>query len=391
MHSPTLRARRGFTLPEILVSMTLMLTVIGLSTQMFRKQSNSVATQTGRLDAQQNSRFSVSMLERELRVAGAGVADQQPLVVMANTLGITFNANLVSLDTGDLSAVYVNPDADSAAAGLLRTTNKITLPGTTKQYPDTNYMLNAGLGSHAETISYYMQPDSSSTYTNEYALWRRVNARPPRLVARGLVYNGVNDTIFHYYKTDTIGNLVEISPAALPLIHTAPIHGTQTDTGKSALTDSIRQVRVAFTSVFHDKRTQQNTTRRQTLTIHLMNAGLLHHSTCGQSPIEPTAVTATATAANGTTVPHTYVTIGWTKSIDEGGGEKDVERYAIYRRLSSVSSFDEPFASIPASLSTYSFVDTDVTAGQTWVYAVASQDCTPATSAAASATAVTIP
>ena len=39
-----------------------------------------------------------------------------------------------------------------------------------------------------------------------------------------------------------------------------------------------------------------------------MNAGLLHHTTCGQPPIAPTAVTATVTAANGTTVPQTYVT-----------------------------------------------------------------------------------
>ena len=99
--------------------MTLMLAVIGLSTQLFRKQSVAVSTQTGRLDAQQNSRFAISMLERELRVAGAGVVDEQPLLVMANTLGLTFNADLVSRDTGDMSAVYINPDADSMAADLM--------------------------------------------------------------------------------------------------------------------------------------------------------------------------------------------------------------------------------------------------------------------------------
>ena len=61
------------------------------------------------------------MLERELRVAGVGVVDQQPLLVMANTLGITFNADLAALDTGDLSAVYINPDDDSSAVDVLRT------------------------------------------------------------------------------------------------------------------------------------------------------------------------------------------------------------------------------------------------------------------------------
>ena len=330
--------------------MTLMFTVIGLSTQMFRRQSNSVSAQTGRLDAQQNSRFAISMLERELRVAGAGVADQQPLLVMAGALGVTFNTNLVSLDTGDLSAVYINPDADSASSDLLRTTDKITLPGTTTQYPDTNYMLNAGLPSHAETISYWLERDSTSSKASQYALYRRVNARPPRLVARGLIYTGVTDSIFQYFKSDTLGNLTKVSPSVLPLIHTAPIHGLQSDTGRSALTDSIKQIRIRLTSVFRDPRTPKDSTlRTQTLTIHLMNAGLLHHATCGQPPIPPTAIAATATAANGTTIPQTYVTVTWTKSTDDGAAEKDVEKCTrSIDAFPTVTTFDEPIGSVPS-------------------------------------------
>lgn len=388
--SPTLRARRGFSLPEVILSMTLLLTIIGLSTQMFRKQSASVATQNGRLDAQQNSRFALSMFERELRVAGVGVLDAQPLLVMANTLGITFNANLASRDTGDLGSVYINPDADSLSVDLLRTSDKITLPGTSKLYPDTNYMAGAGVFGHAETISYWLSKDSTVSYSNEYILWRRVNSLKPRVVARGIIYNGASDTIFHYFKADTAGRLTEIPPAALPLIHVAPIHGTQADTGKSALTDSIRQVRAKFTSVYHDARTNQATTRTMQLTIHLMNAGLLHHTTCGQPPIEPTGVSAVVTPAGGS-VAQTFVTITWTKSVDDGAGEKDVERYAIYRRLSSTSTFDEPIASVPGGASSYSFVDTDVLSGQTWIYAVAAQDCTPSSSGVAQSTATVIP
>src|ERR1700759_3650812 len=123
------RARRGFTLIEIMISMTLMLTIIGLSTQLFRKQANAVAQQSGRLDAQQNSRFAVSMLERELRVAGMGVVDQQPLLVMAGPTSITFNADLAALDTGALGAVNINPDADSAPVGVWRSAGRLQLPG----------------------------------------------------------------------------------------------------------------------------------------------------------------------------------------------------------------------------------------------------------------------
>ena len=178
-----LRARRGFTVVEMVLSMALMLAIFGLATQLFRRQSTQVSSQAGRLDAQQNSRFALSMLDRELRVAGVGVADAQPLLVMAGATALTFNADLVALDTGDLGAVYINPDADSAAADVMRTSNKVTLPGTTKEYPDTTYMQNVGVPSNAETISYWLSPDSTSTRTNQYVLFRRVNARPPKVVA----------------------------------------------------------------------------------------------------------------------------------------------------------------------------------------------------------------
>jgi hypothetical protein len=311
---------------------------------------------------------------------------------MANTLGITFNANLVSNDTGDKSSVYINPDADSAAIDVLRTNEKITLPGTSKQYPDTTYMQNVGVPSNAETISYWLSQDSSSGHSHEYILWRRANARPPRMVARGIIYNGTADTIFHYYKADTLGNLTEIPPAALPLIHTAAIHGSQADTGKSALTDSIRQVRAQFTSVFRDPRTPNDSIlRRLNLTITLKNAGLIHHATCGNAPISVSSVNATATAANGTTIPQTYITVTWNNSTDDGAGEKDVERYAVYRRLQGTTTFDQPIGSVPSGHTSYSFQDFDLISGQVWEYGVTAQDCTPASSAVTISPAVTVP
>jgi hypothetical protein len=374
----------------MILSMTLMLTLIGLSTQLFRRQSNMVAAETGRLDAQSNSRYALSMLDRELRMAGAGVVEAQPLLVQAGALAITFNGDLVALDTGDLTAVYINPDADSAGVDVLRRTSRITLPGTSTLYPDSTYMQSAGVPSNAETVSYWLSHDSTTTDATSYILFRRVNAQPVRVVARGVAYKGTSDTIFQYFKGDTLGNLSPISPAVLPLVHTAAVHGSPADTGRSALTDSIRQVKVQFTSIYHDPRTNVNIPRRQQLTIHLMNAGLIHHSTCGNAPID-VAPTAVVTQANGTTVLQTFVTISWTKSVDDGAGEKDVERYALYRRLSSVPTFDMPFASIPSGASTYAFVDSDLQSGQTWIYGVTAQDCTPSSSIMGSSQPVVIP
>lgn len=383
------RARRGFTIAEMIVAMSLMGVLLALSTQLFRKQSTAVSTQAGRLDAQQNSRFALSALDRELRVAGVGVVDAQPMIVAAGPLSITFNADLVAPDTSDLGAVYINPDVDSAAADAMKPAEKLTLPGTTKQYPDSLYMQNTGVPSLAETISYWLSRDSTSSKTNEYVLFRRVNGRPAKMVARGIIYNST-DTIFQYFKGDTTGALSPISSAFLPLVHTAAIHGAPNDTGRSALTDSIRQVKVQFTSVFHDARTGKDTYRRLQTTIHIMNAGLIHHSTCGQPPLGVTP-TATVTAANGTTIFQPYVTLTWNASVDDGTGENDVVRYAIYRRIDTVAAFDQPIASVPAGSASYSFNDSDVLSGQNWVYGVAAQDCTPQSSPIGTSSTVTIP
>lgn len=389
MHTSKLRARPGFTIPEMILSMMLMLMLIGMSTQLFRRQSAMVSTQNGRLDAQSNSRYAVSMLDRELRMAGAGVVDAQPLLVEAGPLAITFNADLVALDTGDLTAVYINPDADSAGVDVLRNSEKITLPGTSTLYPDSTYMQGTGVPSNAETVSYWLSKDSSVSTANAYILFRRVNARPAKVVARDIVYSS-GDTVFQYFKSDTLGNLTAISPAILPLVHTAPVHGSQADTGKSAITDSITQVKVQFTSVYHDARTNSDTKRRQQLTIHLMNAGLIHHTTCGNAPLGVTP-TAVVTPADSITVFSPFVTITWPKSVDDGGGEKDVERYAVYKRLSTSPSFDMPFASIPSGSASYHFVDSDVQSGDTWVYGVTAQDCTPSSSPMGSTQPAVIP
>jgi prepilin-type N-terminal cleavage/methylation domain-containing protein len=384
MNSVSLRARRGFTLIEIMISMVLMLAVIGMSTQLFRRQSSAVSTQAGTLDATQNSRFAINNLERELRMAGGGVVDRQPIVVMAGATALTFNADLVAVDTGDYSAVYYNPDADSAAAGVLRHTNKVTLPGTSTLYPDSTYTQN-GLPSSAETISYWLSRDSTSTRTDEYILFRRANNRPPRVVARGIVYK-TGMTVFEYFR-DSSGTLLAVPNASLPLMHSAAIHGSAPDTGRSAMTDSIRQVRASFRSRYYDPRAQKDVERTVQMRVLLKNAGLVHFSSCGNAPL---GVTPSASVAllNGQSV----VNLRWTPSVDENSGEHDVERYAIFRRVSTATVFDEPFASVPAGDSVYHFQDGDSQlSGQSWVYAVAAQDCTPLNSPAGVTTTVIVP
>jgi hypothetical protein len=76
-------------------------------------------------------------------------------------------------------------------------------------------------------------------------------------------------------------------------------------------------------------------------------------------------------------------------SVDDGIGEKDVERTV---RDGAHPNFDEPIGSVVGlGIATYSFKDTDVLSGQSWIYGVSAQDCSPLSSAMGETTTVVIP
>lgn len=383
--SSTTRARRGFTLVEVTVSMMLMLFVLGAATTFFQSQGRLIAETSGRLEAQQTVQFALSELDRQLRLAGVGVADMQPVIVQAAPMALTFNADLVSIVPGDPSTVYVDPEADPVFTRVFRSTDKRTLPLSTQMYPDSTHMRSAGAPSGAETISFWLSADSATPPTNDYILWRRVNHGTPQVVATSVV-KGAADTVFQYFRGDSAGNLTAIPGASLPLYHNAATHGIKSDTGRLAWVDSIHTVRVRLTVAFRSRNGTVH--RRLDQTIRLMNAGLVRRSTCGEPPIGVLP----AAAAALDTLGQPLVTITWPRSSDEGGGEKDIERYALYKRPAGAgSSMNEPFASIPAGSASYSFVDTEVRTGESWEYGVASQDCTPLTSSVGMTTSVVIP
>jgi len=101
---------------ELIVSMTVMGLVLGLTVPLFRDQIKVFEKHAGRMDAQQNARFGISMIDRELRAAGVGVPDMQPLIVLAAPNAITFNGDLVSRDSLDVGSVYYDPDVSANEA-----------------------------------------------------------------------------------------------------------------------------------------------------------------------------------------------------------------------------------------------------------------------------------
>jgi len=376
--------RSGFTLLEMIIAMTLIAIVLGLTVPFFRTEVQAFGNITGRDDAQQNARYGVSMIDRELRVAGVGVVDQQPLIVQAAPYAITFNVDLVTRDKNDRGAAYYDPDADPNGVASMPKTSRTALPLSAVQYPDSSYNQAAGVPSDAETISYWVAPDPDPAANGTYALFRRVNALAPTLVAKALVLPP-NEPAFRYFKADTTGQLLEIPQSILPIYHSAAIHNSKADTALSALTDSIRVVRVRLTGQFIDRKGVKNARPVET-GVRIMNAGLLHFHTCGDPPIFTSAVTAVAS-----TVPSTKVVVTWNSSIDQSSGQKDVEQYSIYRRKNASLLFSEPIASVPSGSATYSFTDTQITSGDQLIYGIAAVDCGGQSSGVQSAPLVIVP
>jgi prepilin-type N-terminal cleavage/methylation domain-containing protein len=376
-------ARRGVTLIEMMIAIILFVTVFGLAVPFFRYQARSVSQSSGRLDALQNARYAQNAIDRELRIAGIGVVNNQPLIVQADKYALTFNADLTTSDSTDPSSIYYDPTVDSNATISMVTTSKVQLPLTAKWYPDTNYFAQS-IPSRAETISYWVALDSASGRSDQYILYRRVNVLPPRIVAKGIIIP-TGQSFFTYFRPDTTGVLDSIRTTNLPLYHTAPIHGSAQDTGKLAWVDSIRVVRIKASGLYHDPdkgdiiRTVQSSTK-------LINAGMVRATMCGDVPLPATGATATPIPA----LSPTKVRITWNSSVDQDNGEKDVERYMVFKRLVSDSDWGEPIASIAASPPSYTLDDTNLNPG-TWIWTVVAQDCSPSNSPLNTTSSVTLP
>lgn len=376
------RGRRGVTLVELMITVTVLVLIFASVTPMFQLQARSLARHAGRADAIQTARFTLATLDRELRIAGPpNEVEEQPLLVQADPYAVTFNVDLATRDSASASAVYFDPDVNVAMTQALTPARAVTLPRSAATFPSVEYRNPAGVGSDAETISFWVQPDAAASHDDEYELWRRVNDDEPVIVARGLVVRP-GRPFFTYYAAAPGDSLAPIAGDRLPALHLPGDHGDAADVGAVALVDSVRMVRVVAEVRYHDPRSG-DTTYVSDMNIKLLNAGLIRRSTCGTAPI---GVALSAMANPGGTVSLT-----WSASIDELGGERDVERYVVFRRLLGASDWGEPFHGMLARGGPYSMDDVEAkSVGSAWEYSIMAQDCTPMNSDRQQAAAVTI-
>ncbi len=377
--------RRGFTLMELLVSLVVTGIVMSAAVWFFRGLSRAVGGTADRMDVMQNLRYALSTLDRDLRNAGAGTTAAQPTLVYVSPTEVVFNADLVSNVAGSATAVNYNPDADPNAVITPTTAQRFSIPGTSIVYPDTTYTTNGTIVSPAETVVYWFAPDTSPGSTGLYVLFRQVNNNAADIVARNLLpFPG--RPFFDWQQTDTVGNLVSVPAAALPLRHSVPIHGALADTGAASRIDSIRAVQVNLSATNGQSGSQQ-ILRRLVTTIRIPNAGLTKQLSCGDAPIFGQALSATFVGP----ADSPRIRLTWAAAVDETGGAEDVVSYMIYRRTTSTAAFGDPLQSIPAGQASYSFDDTSVLNDSTYVYGVTALNCTPTESSVATSGSVTVP
>ncbi len=382
------RPAAGFTLVELLITLVVFSAVMAGTLGFLRSQGREMSLGSDRMNAVQNLEFALTTMQQRLRAAGANLPDAQPALIYAGTNVVAFNADFATNLPNDPFAVYYDPDVPAGAVTALTKAQSITLPLTTVAYPDTSYLIG-GINSPAETIIFFVAPDSSTARADDYALFEQVNGGPPSLVSRNII--GSPTTVyFEYYRLTRVGGAISLDslPAAkLPLRHSVPIHFALADTGAAAVIDSVRGIRVTFTV---SNGQSGKAERRYTLVrfMELPNVGIATRRTCGDAPILGTTLTASGiTQLDGKPA----VRLAWNPATDEYGGEKDVVQYVIWRKRITDVTWGTPYLSLPAGSPTYLYDDAAVTSGVTYQYQLAAADCTPSSSPTTTSAPVTIP
>ncbi|HEY4099858.1 MAG TPA: prepilin-type N-terminal cleavage/methylation domain-containing protein [Gemmatimonadales bacterium] len=377
----SVRRRAGFTLVELLLAMTMAVAVSGAAFALFHSQSTFFGTNEQRYDMLQNARGALEDAERVVRTMGAGVPNNQPVLVYGDSATLAFNTDYIERDTADTRwAAYFNAETPDAETIVWDVTNSSVIPGTSYSYPPTTYALASGDPSPAETYILYFSPDSSTARTDDYILWQRVNNGTPTLVARNILPHPNGKPFFMYLqrRTLTTGDTLIVEPAAnLPLERRTLIAGiTRADSASYVRPDSVRAVELNMRFTNGQSGTDQRFRDVQT-TIQVPNNGIPIPTVCGRAPFSPTSFTVVDTVAGSG-----RLWLSWNRSIDQDAGEQDVLQYILYRKLQGATSWSDPLAVVRRVPTQTSYTEeiSDNVPGTAYTYGISAQDCTPSES-----------
>jgi prepilin-type N-terminal cleavage/methylation domain-containing protein len=388
MGTPRIRDRVGMTLIELMIALTVFGVVISAAVGFMAKQNDAFQVSIQRLVALRNLRYATSTLSQDLETLGTNVPDGQPAFYYGDDDVVVFSADYATNIAGDPFAVYHDPDAPSGQ--VQAPSGAFTIPNSSVAFPDTAYESAPGIRSPAEVLIFYFAADSTTARSDDFQLFRRINAGDAEAIARNLLRDG-SAPFFSYERLGDDGTGAQVISAVpdslVPIRHDAVVHGSPADTAASALADSVRAVTVRFRATNGLSGPEEVVVSLSRL-IPLPNAGFGMLSTCGSAPLLGVGLTAVY-APLGTGEP--AVSLTWSPAIDETGGEGDVVRYVVWRRDFGATDWGEPYLAIPAGAATYSYQDASVTSGEIYEYGLAAQDCTPSLSSRTASGAVAIP
>lgn len=371
-----LAARGGFTLVEMLIGMTMTAAVMGAGFSLFRSQSRFFDTNQQRYDMMQNSRGALEAAQRVIRTMGAGVPNSQPVLVYGDNNVLAFNTDFIEQDTVDTRwAAYFNAEAPVAETISWDVSNASAIPGTGYSYPPTNFTLGSGDPSPAETFSFSFSADTSTSRTDDYILWERVNNGTPALVARNILAHPNGKPFFQYLAKRTLNTgdtLITVASGNLPLMRTI-VTTTTIDTAAATRPDSVRAVRINIRFTNGQAGTAERFRDVQT-TVQVPNNGIPIPTVCGRNPLAPGGFVAVDTVWGSGKLWMT-----WNKSVDQDAGEQDVLQYILYRKIQGSTTWADPLVIVrrTASQASYTQVIAGNTPGVAYTFGISAQDCTP--------------
>lgn len=392
---PAARSRRGFTLTELLVTLTIFGIVISSAISFLLAQTKGFRQISLRSEQIQSGRFTRDVMRQELRTVGTNVTSDQPMVVYASDSVFAFNSDLLTnlVDSVRFTgAVYVDRYATADEASAMQLSAAGAIPGTSFAYPLAAYTRAAGTIGDAETVVFRFTRDTGSTDPTAFMLLRRVNGGEPEVLASGLK-KSTGKPFFRYWYDPTRYNplattLDTVPRNWLPLAKTVAKRGEVPDTGTavSARIDQVRGVEVTYES------TRQINGKAEIVQyiVPMPNTAVAEQSRgCGRPPLDPPGALAQWESDS------LAVMLTWGPAVDDGNGEQDAVRYVIWRKIVGAGSWGTALASISAKSGTasYSYKDTGVETGlgRWYQYGIAVQDCTPNLSGVTGSNTVKVP
>lgn len=308
-----MRARRGFSLIEMLVAMTITMAVFAITLPFVRAQTRSLGSTAGRLDADQVARFAMRAVEQDLRRAAGEYG--QPTLVAAGPMLLVFNANLRMADTLDVGSR--DDEVVGAALGAAWPLSRAAaLPTLATTYPSQDYVNADGDTTRTETVSYYLVADTAADISDTYALYRRYNDQTASEIVSGLYLPGT-PVFFTYFRVD--GSLLSQLPTDTVLVWT------------DTLLARVRTIGLEATGVYYNKFDATTTTRTIATRVTLPVAPELATTGCHGAP---SAVGGTPTATVVSGAPR-GVTLAWSAAAtDTSAAWADDWHYLLERRPS---------------------------------------------------------